>query len=333
VRWGFREVGEDATLWKPIFKDALIDPSKVKDIYLTIEPFPPEMVAAHGLAVMEFHEPIQSSDGEKDKRLVLSVEAKVGEGDNYDLIKGLSKNFGMAYQLGSFSDQVQKVARQQGHRLLLHKLDLTQEAKVKFVQDALAAALKDRCGEWYNTITNSCFTAQVDLMNGVLPPEKQLRRWTSMLRLARLSTSLPPTAGVLLERNQLMQGRPIEILPDKTRFPELRQEPGALATASQSPLWGPSVRALGAACAAGIAYQLVGPAGAALAAVGGAYLGGILADKERIRHSAIKEEPDAYYPAALQASLQAPPAPSKLPPLTLEWTVVDGKLQSHWNPT
>ena len=305
VRWGFRETGSDSSQWQPIFKDATLDPSKIKDIYLTLEPFAPEFVAAHGMAIMEFSEPFQSSDGEKDSRLVLSVEAKTPKDGNYDLVKGLGRNFGMAYQLGSFSDQVQKVARKQGHRLMMHKLNLTQEAKEQFVKDALAASLKERCGEWYNTITNSCFTAQIDLLNGVLPPEKQLHRWTSMLRLARLSTSLPATGGVLLERNQLMMGRPLEILPDQQLHPQARPQPHWVSEASQSPLWGPGLRLVAGASAAALGYQLAGVAGAALGALGGGYLGGVIADKERIRHSAIPIEPNAFYPVALKP--QNPP--------------------------
>ena len=52
----------------------------------------------------------------------VSVEARRPVGTEYGLVDGMKKKFGMVYELGSLSDQLQKVTRQRGHKLVLHRL-------------------------------------------------------------------------------------------------------------------------------------------------------------------------------------------------------------------
>src|SRR5262249_29988629 len=148
------------------------DPSKLEKVYLAVEPFRLGLVAAHCMAVYQFSEPIPGLDG--DKRLVVSVEARLRDGQKYSALKGFGKNFGLIYQLCSFGDRCQKSCQHQDHHIILHELELTGEQQQRLLANSLQAALKDHSGELYHNSRNSCFTNQVDLLNTVLPDRNQI---------------------------------------------------------------------------------------------------------------------------------------------------------------
>ncbi len=308
VRWGYEETGKDTSEWKPIFKQAQVNPKDVKEVYIAVEPFAPEWVAGHGEAVVEFNNPIVSQDGESDNRMVFSVEAWTPKGESYGLVKGLKKNFGIIHQLSTFGGRVQRQCRQEGRSIILHRLNLTQEQKEAFVKNSLEEAVKDRTGEYYNTATNSCFSSQVVELNKVLPESHQMHRWTALLGLPRMSATLPGTAGLVLERYHLTTPEaPIEIGPDTNLYPEKALKPmGLVQNATQNRYWGAGCRAAGAALGATVAGQFSGIAGMVLGGLIGSYVGGIAGDHARILNSNKHESPDKYYPNFLKQQLQGP---------------------------
>jgi hypothetical protein len=298
VRWGYEETGNDTSQWKPIFKQAQVNPKDVKEVYIAVEPFAPEWVAGHGEAVVEFNNPIVSQDGEQDNRLVFSVEAWTPKGDSYGIMKGMKKNFGIIHQLGTFGGRVQRQCRKEGRSIILHRLNLTQEQKEAFVKNSLEEAVKDHTGEYYNTATNSCFSSQVVELNKVLPESRQMHRWTALLGLPRMSATLPGTAGLVLERYHLTTPEaPIEIGPDTNLYPNKAPKPlGVVQSATQNRYWGTGCRAAGAALGATVAGQFSGVAGMVLGGLVGSYVAGLAGDHARILNSNKHESPDAYYP-------------------------------------
>ena len=114
-RWGWKETGKPDD-WAPFNENTTIDASKVKNVYMAIEPFAPEIVAGHGLMIFEMEDDgaVEGPDGRKDFGFAVSVEARKPLDKEYGLVTGMKKNFGMIYQLGSLSDQLQKVTRQRG---------------------------------------------------------------------------------------------------------------------------------------------------------------------------------------------------------------------------
>jgi len=180
VRWGFTE-GKRREDWKPKFRDASIPTSGVKDVYYVREPFPPESIASHGMLAFSFNRgnrmAARDGSGKKAQGLVVSMEARLKEGQPYNLLKGFGKNFGVVYQLGTWRDNVQKATRRQGHRLERHKLKLTQEQKDNLLKVAVDAAVKDRAGEFYHTTRNSCYGNVVRLINKVVPRKQRIRKW------------------------------------------------------------------------------------------------------------------------------------------------------------
>lgn len=279
-RWGWDEVGKPDD-WDPHNLTTSIDASKVKNVYMAIEPFAPEIVAGHGLMVFEMEDgdAVQGPDGRKDFGFAVSVEARKPVGAEYGLVTGMKKNFGMIYQLGSLSDQIQKVTRQRGHKLVLHELVLDDEQKQQLIHDALDSSVEDRLGEWYHTLTNSCFTAAVDLVNDVVPDDQKMARWTNHLKISRLATTLPALAGATLRNKDLIPKKPITVLnPNPELWPDNQAKVGGvqkiLAGASRSSLFKPVFGVAGAA-AGGALGHIVGSFFGEYAGIAGAVFGGL----------------------------------------------------------
>jgi hypothetical protein len=296
-RWGFKEAEGNPDDWAVDNGTTKIDASKVKEVYLAIEPFAPEIVAGHGLMVFEMEEDgaIEGPDGRKDFGFAVSVEARKRVGDEYGLAKGMKKNFGMIYQLGSLSDQVQKVTRQRNHKLILNRLVLNDDQKQELIHDALDASVEDRLGEWYHTLTNSCYTASVDLINDVVPKKQKMVRWTDHLRFSRLSTTLPALGGATLRSHSLLAKEPITYLkPDPELYPDNQKEAGAItkvvAKASRSALFKPTFAIAGAGAVGALGYaiggmfgEIGGYAGAAIGGLSGLGTGAYLADVTAVK--------------------------------------------------
>ncbi len=289
-RWGFNEVGE-AKDWTPRTAETTIDASKVKDVFLCVEPFAPEIVAGHGLLMFEMEDGgVVSADGQKDAGFCLSIEARRPEGEEYGLLTGMKKKFGIIYQMGSLSDRIQKATRGGGQKFVMHRLDLNAEQKEKLVNDGLQASTEDRLGEWYHTLTNSCYTGDIDLINGVVPEEQQMARWSRHLKFARLATALPALGGATIKDKGLLADEPVTFLNPSSELHPGKQASngglkGAIGVASRSSLWNPSFKAAGAGLggAAGWAIgqsfgQIGGIVGAVAGLVTGLYAGDRVAD-------------------------------------------------------
>lgn len=250
-RWGFHETGNFKE-WTPRNAETTIDASKIKDIYLCLEPFAPELVAGHGLLMFEMEEDgaVFSTEGHKDVGFCLSIEARRPKGEDYGLLSGMKKNFGIIYQMGSLSDRIQRATRGGGQKFVMHRLELSPEQKEKLVNESLQAATEDRLGEWYHTLTNSCYTGDIDLINNVVPEQQKMDRWTRHLRFARPATALPSLGGSTIRNKGLLAKEPITFLnPDPTLHPTKQSQngglKGAIGVASRSPLWDPSFKLVG----------------------------------------------------------------------------------------
>lgn len=290
-RWGFEEKGEPDS-WKPDNQLATIQADKVKNVYLAVEPFAPELIAGHGLLLFEMEDDgdVTGPDGRKDFGFAVSVEARRPVGTEYGLIDGMKNKFGMVYELGSMADQLQKVTRQRGHKLVLHKMELDDEQKKQIAHNALDAAVEDRLGEWYHTLTNSCYTACVDLVNEAVPDSQKMARWTRHLKFSRLATSLPPMAGATLRNKGLLASEPITVLnPEPTLYPDKQLQMGpikrAVAQASRSGLFKAGFSLAGAGAGGALGYAIGGifgevgaVAGAAVGALSGLGTGSYTAD-------------------------------------------------------
>jgi hypothetical protein len=313
VRWGFDENSSDPKQWTPRFRDTVIDPGNVKEVYIGEEPFAPKYVGGHGYAVIELAEPIANSDGEKDNRLVVSMEAWTPKGESYTAKKGMKPNFGVVFQLGSFGDRVHRITRKEGRSINLYKLDLSQEQKQEFAENALAAALKDRKGEFYHTLQNSCWGAQIQLLNTVLPEKQHIQRWTKMFHKVKMSAVLPSLSGLVLQRKGVWNEKhATEIVADQRMWPA--QPKTWISAQSQKPWWGTAGRLTGAGVAGSAAGALLGWPGAVLGGLAGYWTGGVVADHLQILEGGVKTRPDDYLPESVKAKLKPPVTSGAEPP-------------------
>jgi hypothetical protein len=172
VRWGFGKGG------RPRFEDTTIRPDQVKDVYLILEPFQPEWLAAHGALGFELDKGgVVGADGKRSAGLVLSVEARLKKGQSYSLVEGFKDRFGIVYQVGTMTDFYQKTVARQGNRVIRYRLKLTAAQKQALLRNALAEAVQDRSGEHYHTTRNSCYQNVHRILNTVLPRDQRVRDW------------------------------------------------------------------------------------------------------------------------------------------------------------
>lgn len=201
VQWGFEDNGEK---YVPYYSRISIDPSKVKEVYYWSESFPPEWLAAHGMLafIMEDMDGIVAEDGSKDIGIVLSVEARLKEGQSYSLFEGMKKNgFHIVYQLVSYTGRIHKSVALRNHPLDQFKLNLTKDQKVDLLKNTIKDTVINRDNEMYHTLNNSCVSNACRLINTVLPKKKRLKLWLWKNRIPNLRVSYPKfTYGYLCSK-------------------------------------------------------------------------------------------------------------------------------------
>jgi hypothetical protein len=230
VRCGFKETGISQEDWEPQFKEVAINPDKVKNVYMMLEPFAPEWAAGHSLAYIEFEDGgVKTADGENSRGLVVSVEARLKEGQTYGLMAGMKHQFKIVYQLGTFEDTVQKTARKRDHKLERYELKLDNEQKKQFLLNSLDESFKNRDNEDYHTLNNSCYSNQMRILNTVLPEEQKIKEWIVPNKLHSPTSSLPTATSAVLGWNGLVDDSgPIIIQPDKTLHPDKQVKPSMM---------------------------------------------------------------------------------------------------------
>jgi hypothetical protein len=252
VRWGLKEEG-DPSDWPGVFSDAKVNPSHVKNVYLGVKPFNPELLAAHDVLIFEMDEqhPVTSSDGREDSGLVLSMEAKLAQGDHYAMKKTLTGKYPVLYQMETWSELVQKTTRREGHDQILYKLDLTHDQNQQLLKNALEVACADRKDERYNLFTNSCHSAAVDLVNSVSDSDHQMKRWLAP-HVYNPMALFPAQGDILFAGKNLFTDEPrlvihpnSELHPEKSQ-PEVGFLHSALKKAASSSIFGPACMTAGA---------------------------------------------------------------------------------------
>jgi len=333
VRWGFDETGQYPD-WKAHFSDAVVDTSRVKDVYVAIEPFKPEWLAAHSFLKFEF-EPgaeVHNANGASDRALVVSMEAHLRQGQTFSLLGGLMRKFGAVYQVGTWSDVVQKTCRGMGHKIILNRLDLSQEQKQRLLRNTLHRAVADHSHEYYNTVTNSCLTNAMREIDMGLPWYKRISTWVVPGLLPNIAASLPRTADVILTAHRaLTADAPVLIQPDKTLYPQDQATIGpvtrAAAFLSGNRAFVPLIRLASVAGAVAVGATLgVHPLGLAAMGLVGQFVGRVTAESiQRRSHTQLEPsepyEAGAHQPqvlAAAQPPLHAEALPHAEPPLDAE---------------
>lgn len=230
VRWGFVE-SENIDDWKPIFKNASLNYRSLKNIYLVVELFPPELIAGHSLSYFEFSDPdaLLADDGSHTNGMVLSIEAKLRYGQTYSVVEGFKDSYNIVYQLGTWKDFVQRSTRRYGRKLVRYRLNLTLWQKLMFLKEGLTRAFLDHTGELYNSLNNSCLTDQIKILNTVTSGKQHINDWIIPDKVFSPAAAIPNGTGLLLYRHDLLDDSPIIITqPDQKFYPDKQFEKSKL---------------------------------------------------------------------------------------------------------
>ncbi|MBX3169873.1 MAG: DUF4105 domain-containing protein [Candidatus Eremiobacteraeota bacterium] len=310
VRWGLEEVSQSKKEWTPRFSRTTIDTNAVKDVYLARAPFMAGIPMAHALLIVEFDEkrPMRNANGDEDNRLVLSVEAKMHEGERWDAMRGFKGDFPVVFQLGSFTDGVQRACRRLGTGIQMYKLKLDDQQKKMLLENSLDVSLA-RPDAPYHTTRNSCYSNVIDLVNSVVPRQQQIPKrseWFAYLLQKPTSANAMLCGAALQDKGLLAEGNSQFIHNDLTLYPgsqtEATPRQKKLAAMSQHALWRPACRVGGAALGGGLGYAigtLLPGAGAAVGGIAGgllgARLGRIAADEVRASCNVDYLSPQPWY--------------------------------------
>ena len=281
VRWGLNEEGKPLD-WSGRFSDATIDPRAVKDVYIGVKPFAPTALAAHTTLIFEMDEehPVSNSQGQKDPALVLSMEARLHQGEDYSMKETLKGTYPVVYQLQTWTDLVQKSTRREALQQIRYKLDLNAQQQEQLLRNTLEKACSPYPNERYNLLTHSCHTAVIDLVNSVQPEEKQIDRWI-LPHVYNPMALLPSVGDVLFAGHDwFTQDNRLLVPPDARLHPQAAQGPSKMEkvgrAVSGSVAWKPlcalSGACAGAALGSTLGSALPGPLGMALGGVLGSAL-------------------------------------------------------------
>ncbi len=176
IRWDIENQPNGETIEKGVFKDAFIQPKKLKDVYLMIKPFTDQPMNAPGHALLKFEfeadAPVTNSEGQKEPALILSVEQHFHQGEAYD---PNAKN-PVIFQLGTWSDALEKANLHDHNPLQSYKLKLNDEQKQAWLLDRLTASVTDHDKDMYDPILNSCLSNIIDSLNTLVPEHQQIPR-------------------------------------------------------------------------------------------------------------------------------------------------------------
>ncbi|MFN8607453.1 MAG: DUF4105 domain-containing protein [Vulcanimicrobiota bacterium] len=179
VRWDIANNPDGSTIEQGIFGDAYINPDKVTDVFLCIKPFTDKPGSLPGHALLKFQfapdAPVRDSQGNQDSALALSVEVHFKQGQDYDPVGGQEPQ-PILYQLGTWSDAIEKATVHDRYPLKIYKLKLDQNQKVALLKERLQASLQDHSQDMYHPVTNSCLSTLIDGVNKVVPAHQQIQR-------------------------------------------------------------------------------------------------------------------------------------------------------------
>lgn len=200
VRWGF-----SAEHGAPEFVPAMLRRGAVREVQWWSENFPPEWIAAHGMLAFLFEDSsaLVAADGRRSIGLVVSIEARLPEGDSFSLTRGLTGRFRLVHMLTSLEDRLQQAVVEKGHSVDVSTLLLSPEERQRLLDVAVESATTPRESSRYDTLRRNCVSELVALLRRVLPPGRRPGR-DPVLGVPDLHSVIPKLAVAWLRREGLL---------------------------------------------------------------------------------------------------------------------------------
>jgi hypothetical protein len=217
LRWRMKPGDFPRGLEEHEYRIAMLQPAKVKNVYFTLKPFPPEWIAAHSLFIFTLEDgALTTTNGESSNGLILSIEAWQRKDQSYSLTEGLKDAFGISWILTSFEDYMDEIVYR-NDRLVLYPVNLSQQQKAQLLEETIKLACVNRQGEFYHTVTNNCTNNLVILLNRVLEPQRKIDLWWLPSMAYNLRATVPVAVPRYLIKKKILLDQMKEIKASEAR--------------------------------------------------------------------------------------------------------------------
>ncbi len=172
VRSNYRSTEVPGATWEVEFSDVALQVAKAKDVSLVWSPFFPRRLAGHAAMLVRFEEGGAQFEGDTSGKpvegIVISVEARMKDGEKYSFMKGLKGEFPLIYTVTTLENYRQRclpVYKSEMHRW---KLSLSPQEVRTVAQFAFETAMQDHRKGVYKLTRRSCSTEFMDMLIGGL---------------------------------------------------------------------------------------------------------------------------------------------------------------------
>jgi hypothetical protein len=181
------------------YYDKTFDLNAVRGVDFIVVPFAGMPALAH--TMLSFH--IEGPDGQTDY-LAVSVETRKEKGEQYNPLKGASRQYELIYVLADERDVIQYRTNYNGEDVHLYRTTAAPEAARVLLVDVLERVNQiARRPEFYDTLTNNCTTNIVHHINRIRP--NRLMAADPRLLLSGYADELAYEQGLIERRGTFLQ--------------------------------------------------------------------------------------------------------------------------------
>lgn len=179
--------GPPDTPFEAVWETRHYDLGRVKRLWFAVESFSKLEAIAHTLLSLEFE------DGDY---LAFSAEARLQNGENYGILRGMFNTFELMYTFGSERDFILRRTNYKDHDVYLYPLSLTPQEVRGVLEGLLGTAnrLRER-PRFYNSLTCNCTNLLFWHINSVRP--RTFPWWTPAQVLPGTSDRLLHSKGLI----------------------------------------------------------------------------------------------------------------------------------------
>ena len=211
VRWA-QDKDAKTGLHRAYYTTVRVDMDKVKGAWICLKPFAPKIIAGHSAIALDMDAGgFTNLDGEDGGTFVLSMEALMHAGQKYSLIQGQMGKFPIIYVVSTWHDFLYKSIQMDDSVVKRWKLALN-PTELKALEVAMGkTVIADHQGQKYNTLTNSCVTAALEVINESVAPARQIKKTILWGLIPNFEATLPALTDRALRRAGLIDGDMDEI--------------------------------------------------------------------------------------------------------------------------
>jgi hypothetical protein len=154
-----------ATEFTERWEDRTYDLDRLESVWFLVEPFGDFRGPAHTFVSFGFADSLRGTD-----YVAISVELRKEVGESYHPVRGLFREYELAYVVGDERDLVRLRSNVRRDSVFLYRVQATPEQARTLFRAMLERADRLRTQpEFYHTLTSSCTTNIVDHVNAITP--------------------------------------------------------------------------------------------------------------------------------------------------------------------